>query len=36
MDESYVKKLCGEMALKVIINGCYYGYIIDTKKGFTV
>ena len=35
MDESYVKKLCGEIALKVIVNGCYYGYIIDTKNGFT-
>ena len=35
MDESYVKKLCGELALKVIVNGCYYGYIIDTKNGFT-
>jgi hypothetical protein len=35
MDESYIKKLCGEIALKVIVNGCYYGYIVDTKKGFT-
>ena len=36
MDESYIKKLCGEIALKVIVNGCYYGYIVDTKKGFTI
>ena len=35
MDESYIKKLCGELALKVIVNGCYYGYVVETKKGFT-
>ena len=35
MDESGIKKLCNEIALKVIVNGCYYGYIIDTKHGFT-
>ena len=36
MDESYIKKLCGEIALKVIVNGCYYGYVVETKKGFTI
>ncbi len=35
MDESYVKKQCGEIALKVIVNGCYYGYVVETKRGFT-
>ena len=35
MDESGIKKLCNDIALKVIVNGCYYGYIIDTKNGFT-
>jgi hypothetical protein len=35
MDESGVKKLCNDVALKVIVNGCYYGYIIDTSRGFT-
>ena len=35
MDESYIKKQCGEIALKVIVNGCYYGYIVDTARGFT-
>ena len=35
MDESGVKKLCNEIALKVIINGCYYGYYVETSRGFT-
>ena len=35
MDESFVKKLCKDIALKVIINGCYYGYIVETSLGFT-
>ena len=36
LDESQIKKLCGEMALKIIINGCYYGYIVETARGFTI
>ncbi len=36
LDESGVKKLCNEMALKVIVNGCYYGYVVDTSRGFTI
>ena len=35
MDESGIKKLCNDMALKVIVNGCYYGYYIETSRGFT-
>lgn len=35
MDESGVKKLCNDIALKVIINGCYYGYQVETSRGFT-
>lgn len=27
-DEFEIKKFCGEVALKVIKNGCYYGYLI--------
>lgn len=27
-DEFEVKRFCGEIALKVIKNGCYYGYLI--------
>ena len=32
LDRSYIKKLCGEIALKVVKYGCYYGYIIDSNK----
>ena len=28
LDDFEVKRFCGEVALKVIRNGCYYGYII--------
>jgi hypothetical protein len=35
LDESYIKKLCGDIALKVIVNGCYYGYYVETSRGFT-
>ncbi len=33
LDGSYIKKICGEIALKVVKYGCYYAYIIDTAKG---
>lgn len=36
LDRSYIKKLCGEIALKVVKYGCYYGYIIDSNKCITV
>lgn len=36
LDGSYIKKLCGDIALKVVKYGCYYGYIIDSNKGITV
>lgn len=35
LDESGIKKLCNDIALKIIVNGCYYGYIIETSRGFT-
>ena len=33
LDNSYIKKLCGDIALKVVKYGCYYGYIINSNKG---
>ena len=36
LDRSYLKKLCGEIALKVVKYGCYYGYIIDSSKSIQV
>lgn len=36
LDNSYLKKVCGDIALEVIKNGCYYGYIIDNKDELTL
>ena len=36
LDNSELKKLFGEIALKVIKNGCYYGYLVPTVKRITV
>lgn len=36
LDNSYVKKLCGDIALSVAINGCYYGYIVYNTNNFTI
>lgn len=33
LDGSYIKKMCGDIALKVVKYGCYYAYIVDTAKG---
>ena len=36
LDASNVKYMCGNIALEVIKNGCYYGYIVDTAQGMTL
>ena len=36
LDNSYLKKLCGDIALEVIKNGCYYGYVVDHPSGLVV
>ena len=36
LDNFHVKKFLGEAALKVVKNGCYYGYLIPTTKRITV
>ena len=36
LDNSYVKKVCGDMALGVIKNGAYYGYIVPTSSGIVI
>ena len=33
LDNSYIKKICGDIALGVIKNGAYYAYIIDGPNG---
>lgn len=36
LDSFEVKKVFGEIALKVIKQGCYYGYIVDAPEGFAL
>ena len=36
LDNSHIKKLCSEISLKVVLNGVYYGYIIDDPKGIII
>lgn len=36
LDNSHIKKICGEIALKVILNGAYYGYIVDEAKSLSL
>ena len=36
LDNSYLKKVFGEIALQVIKNGCYYGYIVDSADGLVI
>ena len=36
LDNSYIKKLCGDIALEVIKNGCYYGYLVPSAKGIVL
>ena len=36
LDNSYIKKLCGEIALKVIVEGCYYGYLVETNDSIII
>lgn len=33
LDNSHIKKMCGEIALKVILNGVYYGYLVKGGDG---
>ena len=33
LDSSYIEKTCGDIALEVIRNGAYYGYITDSTNG---
>ena len=36
MDNTYVAKICGEMALGVVKNGAYYGYLVPTSTGVII
>lgn len=36
LDNSHIKKICGDIALNVIKNGAYYGYIVPSKNGLVL
>jgi len=36
LDNSYIKKLCGDIALEVIKQGAYYGYIVEGNEGLVL
>lgn len=36
LDNSNIRLLCGQMALEVILNGAYYGYIVPSERGLSV
>lgn len=36
LDNSYIKKACGEMALKVLVDGCYFGYIVPSNDAVII
>lgn len=36
LDASYVKKVCADWALKVIVDGAFYGYLIEGGDGVIV
>lgn len=36
LDRSYIKKLCGEIALKIVKYGCYYGYLVQNSKSIQI
>ena len=36
LDNSYIKKICGDIALNVIKNGAYYGYIVQGSEGLVL
>ena len=36
LDSTYIKKISGDIALQVIKNGCYYGYVIPTQDSIVL
>lgn len=36
LDNTHIKQLCGDIALNVVKNGAYYGYLIEGPKGASV
>lgn len=36
LDSSYIEKTCGDIALEVLKNGAYYGYIAESPNGLVL
>lgn len=36
LDNSYIKKLCGDIALNIMKNGCYYGYVVESNDNIII
>ena len=36
LDNSYIAKVCGDIALGVVKNGAYYGYLVDSPRGIII
>jgi hypothetical protein len=36
LDNSHIKKICGDISLDVIRDGAYYGYIVSGPKGLVL
>jgi hypothetical protein len=36
LDNSYFRKICGDIALEVIKSGAYYGYIVPNGEGLVI
>ena len=36
LDNSYIKKMCGDMALQILIDGCYYGYLVPSNDSVII
>lgn len=36
LDSSYIKKTCGDMALRVLVDGCYFGYVVPSPDAIII
>ena len=36
LDNTYIKKVCGDIALKVVIDGAYFGYLVPSTDSLII
>jgi hypothetical protein len=36
LDNSHIKKVCGDIALKTVIEGAYYGYVVPSSDRIVI